>query len=92
MEELLARERTAKLTISLFGKFSVQFGNRTIDDLEKCKVQELFSYLLLHRDRPHPRENLANLLWSDVSTAQSKSYLRKALWQLQTALNAQPKI
>jgi DNA-binding SARP family transcriptional activator len=32
---------------------------------------------------------LANLLWDDVSTAQSKSYLRKTLWQLHGYLDHQ---
>ena len=54
-----------------------------------CKVQELFCYLLLHRDRPHPREALSALLWRDIPTTQSKKYLRQALWQLQAALNCE---
>jgi DNA-binding SARP family transcriptional activator len=52
-------------------------------------VQELFCYLLLYRERSHPRETLASLLWGDTTTAQSKAYLRKALWQLQAALDSQ---
>jgi len=49
-------------------------------------VQELFSYLLLHRARPHRREALTTLLWPDVPDVQSKRYLRKTVWQLQSAL------
>jgi len=49
-------------------------------------VQELFSYLLLHRTRPHRREALTTLLWPDVPDVQSKRYLRKTVWQLQSAL------
>jgi DNA-binding SARP family transcriptional activator len=45
--------------------------------------------LLLFRENPHSRESLANLLWSDVPTTKSKSYLRKTLWQLQTALDSE---
>jgi len=52
-------------------------------------VQELFCYLLLHRERSHAREALASLLWGDHSTAQSKNYLRKALWQMLTALECE---
>ena len=61
-----------------------------LEGLAACKVQELFCYLLLHRDRPHPRETLASLLWGDAPTIQSKKYLRQTLWQLQTALDAPP--
>lgn len=80
-----------ELRILLFGKFSVQWGNQELETLEGGKVQELFTYLLLYRNRPHPRESLATLLWRDSPVGQSKSYLRKTLWQLQTALEAQTK-
>jgi DNA-binding SARP family transcriptional activator len=75
------------LNISLFGKFRVTHGENQLPGFEPVKVQELFAYLLLNRARPHPRENLAALLWGDVPTSQSKRYLSKALWQLQTALS-----
>ena len=76
------------LCISLFGKFDVRRGQQTLTALDAHKIQELFCYLLLYRDRCHPRETLADLLWGNSSTAQSKRYLRKALWQLQAALDA----
>jgi DNA-binding SARP family transcriptional activator len=74
------------LRVFLFGKFDVRHSEESLINLETRKVQELLCYLLLFRNRPHPREALADLLWGDTSTAQSKSYLRKALWQLQNAL------
>lgn len=78
------------LTIRLFGKFRIQQNHREVADLSASKVQELFCYLLLHRRRPHNRETLAGILWGESSTAQSKKYLRQALWQLQTALSQPP--
>jgi DNA-binding SARP family transcriptional activator len=75
------------LSVSLFGRFRAQCGQQVLEGIDTRKVQELFCYLLLNRGHPHPREILASLLWGDYSTAQSKSYLRKALWQLQTALD-----
>ena len=80
------------LRVRLFGKFSVSYNNQAVHGLEACKVQELFSYLLLHHDRPHARETLANLLWSDNGANQSKKYLRQALWQLQSALSQSTEI
>lgn len=74
------------LHICLFGKFRVSCGDQLIKGLDARKVQELFCYLLLHPNHPHPREMLASLLWEECSTAQSKTYLRKVLWQLQTPL------
>ncbi len=76
------------LDIHLFGKFQVRQNDSLLLGLEAQKPQELFGYLLLLRDRPHPREHLASLLWCESSSAQSKKYLRQALWQLQAALES----
>jgi DNA-binding SARP family transcriptional activator len=76
-----------KLSVHLFGKFNVTCTAQTVLSLTSRKTQELFCYLLLHQDRPHSREMLAGLLWDDTTTEQSKTYLRKALWQLQTTLD-----
>ena len=75
------------LKIHLFGKFSVENGAQSLPALDSRKVQELFSYLLVHCDQPHSREQLATLLWGEVDTAQSRAYLRKILWKLQNALD-----
>ncbi len=77
----------AMLQICLLGKFQAQFDELNLQGLYAVKVQELFSYLLLNRDRPHHRENLGGLLWGDAQTSQAKKYLRQTLWQLQTAFN-----
>jgi DNA-binding SARP family transcriptional activator len=76
------------LRIRLFGKFQAELEGRALNNLDAFKVQELFCYLLLNRDRPHHRESLSGLLWGDNETPQSKKYLRQALWQLQLALNS----
>lgn len=76
------------LRVSLFGKFSISLGDYALEDLHSTKAQELFSFLLLHRGRPHPRETLAGMLWGDCPTMQSRKYLRQALWQIQLALNS----
>jgi DNA-binding SARP family transcriptional activator len=75
------------ILVHLFGRFSAHCGE-TAANLEGRKTQDLFCYLLLYRDTPHTREHLATQLWGDCSTSQSKSYLRKALWQLQSALDS----
>jgi len=76
------------LSVRLFGKFSAHHDEHLLDALEIRKLQDLFCYLVLYRDRPHARETLASLLWGNTSTAQSKAYLRKGLWKLQEALAA----
>lgn len=80
-----------ELQVALFGKFCVQFGGCFLEGLEVQKAQELFCYLLLHRDQHYHRDKLATVLWGDdCSTNQAKAYLRKALWQLQQALSSLP--
>ncbi len=79
----------SKLSIHLFGKFCVRRNEQVLDGFDARKVQELFCYLLLHRDHSLPRETLASVLWPDTTTVQSKKSLRQALWQLQTALGSQ---
>jgi DNA-binding SARP family transcriptional activator len=75
------------LSVHLLGKFSARRNDCEISGLDASKLQEMFSYLLLHRTRPHSRESLATLLWGERSTSQSKKYLRQALWHIQSALN-----
>lgn len=77
------------LRIYLFGKFCVWRNEQVLDGFDARKVQELFCYLLLHRDHSLPRETLASLLWPDTTTVQSKKNLRHTFWQLQSALGSQ---
>lgn len=77
-----------QLHIILFGNLSIRYDQKNIISGASSKALELFCYILLNRDGPHAREALASLLWGDhYTTVQSKKYLRKALWQLQVALN-----
>ncbi|HSE16509.1 MAG TPA: BTAD domain-containing putative transcriptional regulator [Pyrinomonadaceae bacterium] len=76
------------LRFRLFGKFTAHHDAGLLKGIEASKDQELLSYLLIHRDRPHSREALATLLWGDTSTEKSKKYLRQALWHLHAALNS----
>jgi len=76
------------LTVCLFGKLHMQCGEQVLAGLGARKVQELFAYLLLHRKRRHSREVLAGLLWGDSTTAQSRKYLRNALWRLRSVLDS----
>ena len=48
--------------------------------------QLLLGYLVLHRSRPHSRERLAELLWSDASDDRPRRRLNTALWRLRQSL------
>jgi DNA-binding SARP family transcriptional activator len=74
------------LRARLFGPFYISLEGGPPLDLRAQKPRELLAYLLLHPNRAHRREALASMLWGNTATAQSKKYLRQALWQVQTAL------
>ena len=77
------------LEVYLFGRFCVRHNGKVLEGVEARKVQELFCYLLLHREDTLSREALASVLWPETTTAQSKKYLRQTLWQLQSMLGSQ---
>ena len=88
---LLTQTRSimSPLQIRLFGKFSIQYDNSHLLENPGHKVQELIAFLSLHRDKMHSREWLASLLWNgECTTAQSRKYLRKALWKMQRGLQS----
>ena len=74
--------------ITLFGKFSVRAGEDILLDHIPHKAQELLAYLALHPGKAHPRESLAELLWGECDSPNSRKYLRQALWQLHSGLLA----
>ncbi|MGH3912318.1 MAG: AfsR/SARP family transcriptional regulator [Pseudonocardiaceae bacterium] len=78
-----------ELQIRLFGDVSVQQKGRSIS-FPSGKALELFCYLLIHRDRPHTREALSEVLWPDGKSASAKGYLRQALWRLNATVRCQP--
>ena len=80
----------SKLCISLFGKFKVTSSSGGIVTPEARRAKELFSYLLLYRDRLHEREKLATMMWAEQSTTRAKQYLRQTLWQVQSGLPLAP--
>jgi DNA-binding SARP family transcriptional activator len=75
------------LSVSMFGRFEIQRDGSTLATSPPRKARELLAYLLLYR-RGHPREKLATLLWHE-ETNQTRAYLRKALWQLRRAFDAE---
>jgi DNA-binding SARP family transcriptional activator len=79
-----------QLTIQLLGRFAIRRNGHLVPHTDGLKVQELFSYLLLNRARPHNRETLAGVLWGGGRADQSRKYLRQTLWQLQSSLAREP--
>jgi DNA-binding SARP family transcriptional activator len=78
----------SRISIWLLGRFQARVGDRDLRGLGGRKVQELICYVLLFRERCHHREVLAETLWGSSAGAQSRKYLRQALWQLRELTGA----
>jgi two-component SAPR family response regulator len=76
------------IRIALLGRFSVRIGEDGILDHVPHKAQELLAYLVLRRGKAHPRESVAEYLWGERDTPNSRKYLRQVLWQLHTGLES----
>jgi two-component SAPR family response regulator len=74
----------ASLKIFLFGSPALQL-NGTPVKTERNKALALLSYLAV-QGKSYQREDLAALLWPDSNKSSAFAYLRRALYDLKTAL------
>lgn len=75
-----------KLRIGLLGEFVMLVDDRLCTSVNTPRLQALVAYLLLHRDAPQPRRQIAFLFWPDSSEGQALTNLRKLLYDLRLAL------
>src|SRR5687767_12967915 len=54
--------------------------------VHQLRLQSLLAYLVIHRELPHPRQQLAFLFWPNVSEKRARANLRKALYELRKLL------
>ncbi len=78
----------ARLEIRLLGETEVRHDGQLLD-FPTQKVKELLVYLVIQRDRAHPRLVLANLLWPDADEEHGRANLRKALSLLRKMLGSE---
>lgn len=76
------------LTVNLFGVGQAYYHDQLLPGFPGQQHTLLFCYLLLHRARPHNREQLAAAFWGDHPTDVSRKYLSQALWRLRQTLQA----
>lgn len=70
----------------MLGSFRATLDGQRITGFESNKVRGLLAYLAVESDRPHARETLAGLLWSDFPNAVALRNLRLALSNLRQAI------
>ena len=68
--------------IELFGGLRALSGERAITRFRTHKTAALLAYLALFPDRPHPREELCDLLWPEAGLDAGRMNLRVALSSL----------
>jgi ABC-type oligopeptide transport system substrate-binding subunit/DNA-binding SARP family transcriptional activator len=76
------------LRFYLLGPFEALADERPLLPPPTVKSQSLLAYLLLHRDRPSPRELLAGLFWGDRTDHKARRSLSTALWHIRSCLEA----
>lgn len=74
------------LAISLLGTFRAILDGDPLVDFETNKVRALLAFLMVEADRPHNRETLAALLWSDWPAAAARNNLRQTLYRLRQVI------
>jgi len=67
------------LRIQLLGQFSVTDATEAVAGVSHARLLELLAYLLLHRNAPVSRQQLAFVFWPDSSEEQARTNLRN-LW------------
>lgn len=74
------------LHIQLLNKFSLTYKDQTLANINTDRLQALLAYLLLHRNTPQRRQNLAFLFWADATDTEARANLRRELYDLRRAL------
>jgi len=74
------------LRITLLGNLTVAHAGLPATPQPTRIVQALLAYLVLHRDRAHPREVVAGLFWGDSTERHARNALSTALWRLRRVL------
>lgn len=74
------------LAIGLLGNFSLRQGAQPITALNAERPQSLLAYLLLHRQTPISRQQLAYTFWPDSAEEQARTNLRNLLYTLRRHL------
>ncbi len=80
-------KKVNQLTLSLLGPFQVELDGDVLNHFPTDKVRALLAYLSMEADRPHRRDTLAGLLWTEWPNRQARRNLRKSLYWLRQTLD-----
>lgn len=74
------------LRLFLLGPLDVRHDGQQLPKPPTLKSQSLLAYLALHRQRPQPRERLADLFWGERPERRARRSLATALWHIRRCL------
>lgn len=77
----------ARLLLRLLGPFQATLDGRPVSGFESNKVRALLACLAVEADRPHPRQQLAGLLWPERPESVARRNLSRALLNLRETLD-----
>lgn len=72
----------ARYSVRLFGEFQLDGPDAQATEANSPRLHELLAYLMLHRDRPQSRRQLAFQFWPDSTETQARTALRQLLFQV----------
>ena len=72
--------------IELLGEIRVVVGGRLVPRFQTMRTAALLGYLALHPGRPHPREQLAELIWPDGDPGAIRNRLNQAVSSMRRQL------
>lgn len=79
-------KRIPRIDLHLLGSFHVTYRGAEVRGLDSPRIQELLAYLLLQRDTPQSRQQIAFDFWPESSDSQSRTNLRQLLYRLRQEL------
>jgi DNA-binding SARP family transcriptional activator len=74
------------LQIKLLGAFRLVYGEEPVTGLSPARLRSLLAYLLLHRNAPQSRAQIAFVFWPDSTESQARNSLRNLLYRLRHKL------
>ncbi|MEO5953555.1 MAG: hypothetical protein ABIQ44_13905, partial [Chloroflexia bacterium] len=74
------------LHVCTLGVFVLQRGERPVQNWPRLSSKIIFQYLLLHRSRPVPVDELIDLLWPDSEAASARKNLHQVVTGLRHVL------
>ncbi|HIK15554.1 MAG TPA: AAA family ATPase [Leptolyngbyaceae cyanobacterium M33_DOE_097] len=77
---------STNLHIRLFGEFCLIANNVPITAVNSERLQALLAFILLHRDTPQARQQIAVKLWPEATDSDAKARLRRRLHDLKQAI------